>query len=121
MSNSFSFAEFIPEPLTYKDDVLGGDGTIYDVQVGDLLSTEAIVQFTRLEKQVRGLQTGAEQEDAVVQIDQLVSQMLAILIPGLPAERLAAIPLQLKMKFAEWWRSEQGKAKGGESTPPNAS
>lgn len=121
MTSSFSFVEFIPEPLTYRDEVLGGNGTIYDVQVRDLLSTEALVQFMRIEKQVRGLQLedGVEEEDAG-QIDRLTDQMLAILIPNLPTERRQIIPLQLRMRFIEWWRKAQDGEASGESDVPNA-
>lgn len=110
MSKSFSFADLIPEPLSYKDDGLpGATGQSYDVQVRELLSTEALVQFMRIERQVRELQLdeGIEDSDAE-RIDALTDQMLAILIPTLPTERRQAIPLQLRLRFMEWWRDEQG-------------
>lgn len=121
-SKSFSFADLIPEALTYKDEVMGGDGAVYDVQVRDLLSTEALVQFMRIDKQVRDLDlaAGVDDDDAK-RIDGLTDQMLAILIPALPTARRQIIPLQLRMRFVEWWSAAQGDdAEGDGGAAPNA-
>lgn len=128
MSNSFSFAEFIPEPLTYKDEMLGGDGTVYDVQVVDLLSTENMVLLMRVENQIGELTADKIRGEGIGKIEEmtnrleaLTDQMMEIVIPGLPRERRLIIPLPLRKRFIDWWRAEQGKAATGEqSTPPNA-
>jgi len=100
---SFGLADLIPEPLTFADNAEGGDGTIYDVKVGSLLSNQDIADLIRLEKEsAASLGKG----DAAA-TDAMLNRIIAIIIPGMPAERVASIPIGLKSRLLEWWRNAQ--------------
>lgn len=119
MKSSFSFADLIPETLTYRDDVLGGDGTVYAVQVRDLLSTAALVEFQRIDEQIRSLKQNVQNDGGAERIDSLTDQMLAVLIPKLPTERRQVIPLILRIKFLEWWQQAHGVEVAEATTLPD--
>jgi len=100
---SFGLADLIPKPLTFADNAEGGDGTIYDVKVGSLLSTADIADLVRLEQE----SASALGKGDAAATDALINRIIAIIIPAMPPERVAAIPLGLKSRILEWWRNAQ--------------
>lgn len=102
MSN-LNFADLIPEPLTYTDE----DGTIYDVKSGALLSSADIAAIVRLERD----SATALAKDTPVEADAALNRILRILVPSLPDERLAAMPLGVKTRIVEWWKDAQPNPK----------
>lgn len=104
-SNSFSFADLIPEPLTFRDDAFGGDGTIHDVHTAEMLSVSGVVELARAEDRLRRLVAGAEPSlEDIQELERMMDQIMRLIVPGLPAERLAAIPFQFKMQLLAWWK-----------------
>lgn len=120
MSKSFDLAAIIPEPLTYRDSALGGDGQSYDVLTRMLLSTEAAIRVTRAEQELLGIlsRKGDLAEGEAERVDQLSEQMIAALIPDLPAERRRAIPLAARLRITQWWATEQER-RGPSVNRPN--
>lgn len=113
---SFSFAEIIPETLTFRDDRFGGDGRAHDVLTGEMLSIAGVVELARAEKNLQVALAGAADPspEDVGAVEGLVERMIALLIPSLPAERQAAIPFAYKMRFLEWWKEQQPEPTQGE-------
>lgn len=118
MANGFRLSDLVPEPLTFTDDMPGGDGITYDVLTMDLLSEHAIARMVQLQQRMTvalANQRGAEGLQAI-------NDLLHLLIPGLPTERLSAIPVAYKTKFLEWYGQQQPatapKATGPAPTTP---
>ena len=105
MTKSFSLADLIPSPLTFEDTAFGGDGAIHTVKTWDLFSSEDIATLMRFHNDI-GVAFAAN--DAA-KAERLINQLLSMLIPTLPQERLKAIPVTFKGKFLEWWEAEQPK------------
>jgi hypothetical protein len=117
MSNrDFRLSDLIPEPLTFTDDAYGGDGAVYDVLTADLLSEVDLAALTRLERRAAQAFAQERPEEAL----SAFNEMIALLIPALPRERLAAIPLAFKTRFLEFWRDQHPapKAGRGKAAPP---
>jgi hypothetical protein len=112
VSKGFSLADLIPEPLTFTDDGAGGDGRTYDVRPEDVFSAVEVFRFRRLSAQ-------NDENDAAAS-EVCAGEIMHMLIPALPAERIAAIPMLYKLRFVVWWRQQglgepAGEAKPGQS------
>lgn len=117
---SFSFADLIPEPLTFKDDAFDGDGHVYDVRTNDMLSVDDVVRMMRMEGRFKSVlarteRAGQPDTEGLDELLQLTDEMFAMLIPALPDERVEAIPFSYKMRFVEWWRKQQPEIDEGEA------
>ncbi len=115
MPRNFSLVDLIPEPDTFTD----LDGSAYDVRSSRDFSASELARITRLQKRI-GLSAETlsdDEQDAALEaaaetIDQSVSAMFQIVIPGIPAARNAAIPFGHKMGFLRWWQEQQPKPEG---------
>ena len=103
----FSLADLVPEPLTFRDNVGGGDGTVYDVMRADMLGPTALARLQRLQKRAQSLYHGrvVSLEEAG-ELEQVADEFIVMLIPNLPEERLATLGFQAKYKLITWWLAE---------------
>lgn len=122
--HEFSLSSLLPEPLVFRDDRFGGDGALHDVKTAGMLSVEDVVVLERLQR--RGVEavgrTDLESGSQAAMLAQATDEMMGLLVPTLPAERLKAIPFAFKAAFLKWWREKQpqpeetdaGEAQAGE-------
>lgn len=113
---AFSLADLAPPPLTFYDSAFGGDGARHVVRTHDHLGPEHIGEMLRLEADLRqcyGELAAVNGEDrealAVVgrRLVAVVDATIALLIPTLPAARVAAIPFRAKERLLTWWGESQ--------------
>lgn len=115
MSKSFSLSSLLPEPLTFCDDGLGGDGTLYDVKTFAMLSAEEYASLERWQGEIISATKSAPNAEMLQLISQRTDEYFAILIPALPEARRAAIPFGYKAQFLKWWQvaqANEGSAPG---------
>lgn len=89
--------------MTFTDDGYGGDGTVYDVLTVDLLSEVDLAAMIKLQRRAALAFSGDRSGEAL----QAFNELIALLIPTLPKERIAAIPLTFKTRFVDFWHSSQ--------------
>jgi hypothetical protein len=99
---SFRLSDLIPEPLTFTDDMVGGDGTVYDVLTLDLLSEQDVSRMFVLQRRMTRAFTAEQHDEAL----QAINELIQMLVPKLSGDRVAAIPLTLKTHFLDWWRQQ---------------
>ena len=120
MTTNFSLADLMPEPLTFTDNAVGGDGAIHDMLTSALLSSEDVSALTRLERDAAGAMANQD----IAAADAAINRLIGTLIPTLPAERIAAIPITFKTRLLDWWREQQPqpspKAKAAQQAPSAA-
>jgi hypothetical protein len=117
MSASFRLSDLVPEPMTFTDDAYGGDGSTHDVLTVDLLSEDAVTALLREQRRMTAGFAAERSAEALEATNRLIS----ILIPSLPPERLASIPITFKARFIEFWQEQQPKspkAMATATTPP---
>jgi hypothetical protein len=126
---SFSLADLIPEPIVYVDDTFGGDGQRYDMRTMQMFSSEDFGAYNQLQREVDQAQAlmqskGVAQRDpsrvqkAMQQMLRIIDEMLLILMPDFPRERLEKIPTWGKQKIITRWRAAQKAADvSAEPTP----
>lgn len=105
----YTLSSLIPEPFTFCDDSLGGDGAPHDVMTPIMLGAQALERLGRLQEEHRALSAHGDTlaiETAAQRYDALLSAMFEILIPSLPKERLSAIPYGIKADFLRFWERE---------------
>lgn len=110
-TKGFSLADFFPEPMTFTDNEFGGDGKVHDVKTVELLGVQDSVRiqrlYDRLAKAMSGSGKGATEEKLAAELEQAAAEMLYLLIPTLPKERVKKIPFQVQFRFLQWWKQEQ--------------
>lgn len=108
MAQNFRLSALVPEPLTFTDDGYGGDGAQHEMRTPDLFSATEQARLLNLQNAAGALQTQAAGGDvpAISALLGTLDDMLAILIPTLPAERLADLPLAAKLAALAWWTTE---------------
>ncbi len=109
----FRLSDLIPEPLSFTDNAVGGDGTVYDVLTLDLLSEQDVGRMLLL--QTRMMQGFAEEHPQEAM--QAINELISILVPAMASERIAAIPLTLKTHFFDWWQAQHPKTPGRATAP----
>lgn len=115
-AKAFTFAELIPEPLTFKDEAFGGSGQIYAVRTGEMLSIQEVVELERAETNLKRALAGENNTtEAIEQIEVMTDRLIALVIPDLPQDRRARIPFAYWMKFLEWWKGQQPEPAQGEA------
>jgi hypothetical protein len=124
MAKSLSFAGLVPEPLTFTDDAFGGDGARYDVLSPDLFTPEAFARFEQIQGELNRTKAAIGNEgqgvtsEIFTQLGAMTDELIAILIPQMPAERRQAVPFGFKMRFLQWWQEETRTPTGGVGGPP---
>lgn len=99
--------------MTFTDDAYGGDGTTYDVLTVDLLSEDSIAALMREQRRMAQAFAAERSSEAL----EAVNRLIAILIPSMPPERIAAIPITFKARFVEFWQTEQQGPKAQAAAP----
>jgi hypothetical protein len=133
MASSFALSAIVPdvEPLTFRDDRFGGDGTVYPVRrkedfgAVDLASLQRIQSgYVLANKQMRTGKTQEALENGARDLERHLHDLFSLLIPDMPAERIQAIPMQVKVQFLQWWQAEnkekataEGEAKAPQTQP----
>ncbi len=111
VNRTFSLADLVPEPLTFRDDLFGGDGTAYDVKTREMLGAIDIARLERLQgriqEQTKASALLADREGVAQDLETAVDEICALLVVGLPAGRLTKIPFGFKLTFLSWWRAAQ--------------
>lgn len=115
--NDFSLSSLIPDPLTYTDDRFEGDGKRYDMLRAEMLSAEDYAAIQRITREITAISAGKDAgSPAKVKImEQRLEEFIALLIPGLPAQRVHALPLVVRIKVIEWWKSKHPEQPPGEA------
>ena len=103
MGAAFRLSDLVPDPMTFTDDAYGGDGTTHDVLTVDLLSEADIAALLREQRRMAAGFAAERSEEAL----DAVNRLIKLLIPSLPPERLASIPITFKARFIEFWQAEQ--------------
>ena len=110
MPKNLNFASLMPERSTFTDI----DGTVYDMISRADFSVVSMAKATRLQKQlptwIDRLQKNADDERAAELLEKGITEMVSIVIIGLPQERLAAMSLGQKQMILDFWNAQQAGA-----------
>lgn len=129
---SFSLSDLIPEPIVYIDDTFGGDGQRHDMRTSQMFSSEDFAAYNRLQREVDQAQALMHVKDAakrdpikveraMTQMLRILDEMLLILMPTFPRERLEKLPTWAKQTIITRWRTEQkGATTPAAAEPQNA-
>lgn len=127
MGKVYSFADLIPEPIVVRDDRFGGEGTAHDMLTVDMFGPTQVAQLTRwfsdiqdASGRLRDVQEGdfdgVEAEARL--IDQRLREMVLVLIPTLPRERMDRYPTGALKNLIDWWQTQQPNANGMNGSKP---
>ena len=122
MSKTFQLSSdltsLLPEPLTFRDNAFGGDGTEYDVLTWEHFGPQQIAVLKRLERRLTAnytilaanVEELEEQQDLEVvaeKVENDLNAFLALIIPTMPVQRWPRIPYKWRYDFLQWWNAEQ--------------
>lgn len=113
MPATFDLADLVPEPMTMRD----MDGTTYDVLGTELFGAVDYARLMRMRTDMAAAFSGLQakqgdqeaKERTAANLEQLADELIALLVPSLPAERRAAIPFAKKFRFLNWWKEQETK------------
>lgn len=125
-SRELSLADLAPERLTFFDTAYGGDGARYEWRAYDDMGLEELGLLRRIQDELgrgsaligRDHADAATLEQAAAKIGAGLDAFLHLILPGLPAARLTAIPLRGKQHMLQWWQARQAPVDAGEGAPP---
>lgn len=109
MPNNLSFSALIPQRDTFTDQ----DGKVYEfvnrtdfgaVETARLSKLQAVIQSS-----LAAIQADLSNEEAAVQFEAAVNEIMALILPGIERERLAAWTLGQKNAIVAFWNSNQNK------------
>src|SRR6185436_2957626 len=114
---SFSLSDLIPDPIVYIDDTFGGEGRRHEMRTSQMFSSEDFAAYNRLQREVDQAQVlmqikdaakrdPAKVERAMTQMLRILDEMLLILMPDFPRERLERLPTWAKQEIIKRWRAE---------------
>ena len=123
MATTFNLADLIPEPLTFRDT----DGKAYEAHTAEMFGAVDYAKLMRLRTELAtafsALQAKqgdpAMMEQLAANLEDLADDLIAMIVPELPAERRAAIKFGHKFRFLNWWK-EQAAPKAGAVGEPKA-
>lgn len=111
MPKNLNFASLVPERATFTDI----DGTVYEMLSRADFSVVSMAKATRLQKQfptwIDRLQKNPEDERAAAALEKGVTEMVALVIIGLPEARLQAMTLGQKQMVLDFWNEQQAERK----------
>jgi len=127
-SRELSLADLAPERLTFWDTAYGGDGARHEWRMHDDMGLEELGGLRRIQDELgrgsaligRADADAATLEQAAAKISGGLDAFLHLILPGLSAARLAAIPLRGKQHMLQWWQARQAPAEAGEDASPLA-
>jgi hypothetical protein len=115
MPRNINLAELLPEHDTFTDT----DGKQYEFRSRNEFGAVELARISQMQKRVMaamdalGSDTG--DEAAAGQMEQAMSDVLAMILPEVPADRWAKIALGLRMRILEFWSAgNQADANVGE-------
>lgn len=122
MSKTFGLAALVPEPLTFCDDAVGGDGKKYDVKTTAMLGAVDTARMDRMSNRLPDLlQETGDEEGTAAELESILNDFVALLVIGMEPARIEKIPFGFKLAFIEWWKGEAspfGKTKAPPETAP---
>lgn len=115
MPKNLNFASLMPERATFTDI----DGTVYDMISRADFSVVSMAKASRLQKQlptwVERLQKNTSDERAAELLEKGITEMVAMVIVGLPQERLDAMTLGQKQMILDFWNEQQAQTANGQT------
>lgn len=115
MPKNLNFASLMPERSTFTDI----DGAVYDMISRADFSVVTMAKATRLQKQlptwIDRLQKNPDDERAAELLEKGITEMVGMVIVGLPQERLDAMTLGQKQMILDFWNAQQAPEKQGET------
>lgn len=124
MSREFTLAALVPDPITVRV----GEET-YPARTADVFGVEEIVRMDWLKRELESLQAEMadharveamskdEQLALAGSITNIVNDIVQLIIPTLPTDRLPLIPFARKLGLFQFWTTEMEKAHAGEGRP----
>lgn len=111
---NFSLAAIIPQGLTFTDDGAGGDGAQYQVRLPSMFTSYEYARLAELQTSLpeqlaavaNAREQGPESGQVMTLVDQAINEILSLLVPDLPEQRIKAIPLGYKLEFMKWWKGQ---------------
>jgi hypothetical protein len=118
--NEFSLADIAPERATFHDNAYGGDGARHEWQMLSDLGPAHVAMLRRIQDELSRAYAVIGATDASAQkLEQAGAKLMAafdaflkLILPTLPAERIAALPFGAKERMLTWWNARQPKAEG---------
>lgn len=121
----FSLLDLAPEPLIFRDEAFGGDGARHTFRMVADLGLEDAGSLRRIQEELARASAligkaslGADELDQVARrLGAGIDAMLCLILPSLPVERLAAIPLRGKQAMLERWQAAHPATQEGPALP----
>lgn len=121
MSEEFSLLDLAPAPLVFRDEAFGGDGGRHEWRMLADLGLEDLGTLRRIQDELgRASAALSKASPSADDLDRMATRLaegfnafLRLMLPTLPAERLAAIPLRGKQYMLERWRAAQPAEEAG--------
>ena len=115
---NLNFAALIPERDTFTD----VDGEVYEVRSKADFGVREMARASKLKTQLpnlfKRLSKEPESEHAANLIEKAFGEMVLMIIPDLPKERLEAMTLGQQQLIMEWWnRLQRERAEEQEKNP----
>lgn len=122
MPKNLNFAAILaPERHTFTD----ADGTVYDMLNRADFSITTMAKATRLQKQFPTWKDRLEKNPGDVKaaesLENAITEMVRLVIPDLPQERLDTYTLGQKQMILDFWNSRMAEAVAGEAKAGRAS
>lgn len=118
--NEFSLADLAPARPTFHDNAYGGDGARHEWHMLADLGPAHLAMLRRIQDELtRAYAVLGASDASAPKLEQAGEKLMAafdaflkLILPSLPAERIAALPFGAKEKMLTWWNQRQPRADG---------
>lgn len=135
MTTQFNLIDLIPQPLTFRDvepcSACQGsgceacanrgriDGQRYDARTAAMFGPIDLATQQRLQREMGAAITTMQRQDASEDelsaaseaLEGVLDDLMALIIPTMPHERITALESGYKLQFVSWWREQQPQPK----------
>ncbi len=121
--SNLSLADLIPERDTFTDEFAddpNATGKVYEfvarVELSEAQTARAIALSKRIELAIRKIEKNPSNPLAQKRLSEFTLQMLRIIMPDMPLERVNNLSFGQRTAIIEWWRkrNEQTSPNGGD-------
>ena len=109
MSRNLNFSTLVPERDTFTD----VDGKVYEFKAEVDFGAVHMARMGRLQDTLqaalKSLAANTQDESMATQFEQCADEIVALVLPTLPAERRTALSVGQKAALMNWWRENKGQ------------
>lgn len=109
---SLDFSKLVHQPDTFTDEI----GVVHQVRSSADMGAVDLAKVNRLKAKfdmaLKTLGETSTDVEAAADVESAINGIIAVILPSVPAERIAVWTLGQKSAIAQWWTAQENERQG---------